>query len=204
MMQEQAAPTPRDLTPELHVHAMNDLRFIRDMMERSASFTAVPGWGMILMGCTALVASVVASGTVSGQGWLAVWMLEAVLAVPIGAVAMGHKARAAKTPLFCGAGWRFMLNLFVPILVGVPITVVVYQHGLWDVLPGLWLLLYGAGVVAGGVFSVRAVPIMGFCFILTGAVALFIPPHWGNFMLAIGFGCLHVLFGSIVAWRHGG
>ena len=188
----------------MHVHAMKDLRFIREVMERSATFTAVSGWGTILMGCTALITAMAASRTDDAEGWLLLWLVEAILAVLIGIVSMGYKARSVRTSLLSAAGWRFMLNLFVPVLAGVPLTVVLYQHGLVSILPGLWLSLYGIGIVTGGAFSVRVVPIMGFCFIAVGIVSLFSPPLWGNAFMALGFGGLHILFGGIVAWRYGG
>ncbi|RJP23418.1 MAG: hypothetical protein C4527_20150 [Candidatus Omnitrophota bacterium] len=188
----------------LHVHAMNDLRFIRDTMERAASFTAVPGWGMVLMGSTAIITALIASQRSTMQDWLVLWLCEAVLASLIGSIAMGYKAHLAQVSLFSGVGWRFMLNLFVPIVAAIPLTVVLYQHGLVDVLPGLWLLLYGAGVVTGGVFSVRVVPMMGICYVLAGVFALFTPAEWGNYFLATGFGGFNIIFGCMIAWRHGG
>ena len=48
------------------------------------------------------------------------------------------------------------------------LTVVLYRAGLRSLLPGVWLLLYGVGVVAAGAFSVKVVPAMGFCFIGLG------------------------------------
>lgn len=204
MIPNRILPIRETETPALHVHAMNDLRFIRAMMERSASFTAVSGWGMILMGCTALITAVAASRSSNIENWLVLWIAEAILAVLIGAVSMVYKARSAKTALFCAAGWRFMLNLSVPVVVAVPLTFVIYQHQLVNLIPGLWLSLYGIGVVTGGAFSVRAVPIMGFCFILVGVASLFVPPFWGNIFMAFGFGCLHILFGGLIAWRYGG
>ena len=62
---------------------MEDLRFIRKTMERGAAFTAVPGWGGVGMGLTALAAAVLASGQSTTEGWLLVWTLEALLAVAI-------------------------------------------------------------------------------------------------------------------------
>lgn len=203
MALRQTFPSPQVDPPALHVHAANDLRFIRQTMERSSRFTAVPGWGTIAMGATALLTA----GLVMWFGPenpFTFWTIEAVPAVAIGFVSMAYKARLVKDSLFSNSGGRFMLNLFVPIAAGVPLTFVLYQRGLEDLLPGLWLLLYGIGVVTGGAFSVRVVPIMGFCFMLTGIASIFAAPHWGNLFLATGFGLIHILFGSIIVWKHGG
>ncbi len=191
-------------TPTLHAHAMNDLRFIRSTMERASSFTAVPGYGMVVMGATAALTAYLSSQRADAEGWLVIWLAEAVLATSIAFISMGYKARSAKISLFTGAGWRFILNLFVPVFAGVPLTLVFYQQGLTEILPGLWLLLYGTGVVTGGAFSVRIIPTMGFGFILTGVVTLFVSPYWGDYMLAFGFGGLHIIFGGAIARRHGG
>ena len=190
--------------PALHVHAMNDLRFIRETMERAASFTAVPGWGMVGMGSTALLTALLASTRSDPREWLILWIGEALVAIAIGSVTMGRKAQAAQITLFSGPGWRFLLNLCVPSLAAVPLTAVLCLNGLVGILPGLWLLLYGVGVVTGGAFAVRVIPLMGFGFILTGIVALFAPPAWGNAFLALGLGGFHLVFGALVAWRHGG
>ena len=117
---------------------------------------------------------------------------------------MKRKANAADAAIFTGAGGKFMLNLCIPILAAIPLTVVLYQNGLAAPLPGLWMLLYGVGVVTGGVFSVRVIQMMGYCFIGLGVAALFAPASWGNVFLAVGFGGTHILFGCVIAWRYGG
>ena len=185
-------------------HAMENLRFIRETMERAGSFTAVPGRGGIAMGVTALVAALVVSRLSGLETWLRAWAGEAVLALAIGIVSMSRKARAANLPVFSGPGRKFALSFSPPMLVAVLLTAVLYRDGLAGVIPGMWLLLYGTAVVAGGAFSVRIVPVMGSCFMLLGAAALFYPPSWGNWFMAAGFGGLHILFGIIIARRHGG
>jgi hypothetical protein len=190
--------------PALHDRAIANLRFIRETMERASSFTAVPGWGGVLMGATALAATFIAAQQASRNLWLATWVVEALLAFVIGGWAMDRKARRVETPLLSGPGRKFALSYSPPILVGALLTVVLYQAGLVNVLPGVWLLLYGTGVVTGGAFSVRIVPVMGLCFMLLGAIALFAPASWRNYLMAAGFGGLHIIFGIIIARRHGG
>jgi hypothetical protein len=97
-----------------------------------------------------------------------------------------------------------LLSFVPPLLAGAVLTTVLYRVDMLMVLPGLWLLLYGAAVVTGGAFSVRIVPVMGICFMLLGAVSLFAPALWGNVFLMLGFGAIHIVFGALIARRHGG
>lgn len=183
---------------------MDDLSFIRRTMERATAFTAVPGWGGVAMGATALVAAAGASRAASASAWVACWLAASAVALLIGGWAMGAKARRAGTPVFSWSGRRFVLSFLPPLAVGALLTIVLLRRGLTEALPGVWLLLYGSGVVTGGAFSVRAVPVMGVCFMLLGIAALFGPPAWGNPLMAAGFGGLHIVFGLLIARRYGG
>ena len=197
---EEETPQP----PALHDRAIANLKFIRETMERASSFTAVPGWGGVLMGATALAASAVAASQRTWGRWLIVWVAEALLALTIGGYALARKARRAGTPVLSGPGRKFALGYAPPILAGMLLTVVLLRGGMLSALPGMWLLLYGTAVVAGGAFSVKIVPVMGMCFMLLGAIALYVPAAWGDYLMAAGFGGLHVIFGIIIARRHGG
>lgn len=188
----------------LQQRASENLAFIRETMERTGSFTAVPGWGGCAMGVTALVAAPIAALQPSPQGWLTIWLVEAVVALLIGGMAVGWKARATRTALLSGPGQTFALTFSPPLLVGALLTLVLYRHGMYSLFPGVWLLLYGTAVVTGGAFSVKVVPVMGLGFMALGAAALFLPWAWGNFLLALGFGGLQVVFGVIIAKRYGG
>ena len=190
--------------PALHDRAMDNLRFIRETMERASAFTAVPGWGQVAIGVTALFAALVASQQNSFQDWLAVWMAEAAVSACIAGWTMYRKAHASDTSLLSRPGRKLLINLAPPMVVGALLTVVFYRAGLTALLPGLWLLLYGTGVVTGGAFSVRPVPVMGLCFMLLGAGALFLPGAWGDALMAAGFGLLHVIFGIHIARNYGG
>jgi hypothetical protein len=171
-------------------------------MERSGAFTAVSGWGQTGIGVTALAAAYIAARQTQA-GWLETWMVEAFLAIAIASVAMNIKSQKLGTPLLSGPARKFALGFFPPLLAGAILTIVLYRHGLTQFLPGSWGVLYGAAVVSGGALSVSIVPVMGACFMLSGVAALFVPA-WGNWMMAASFGGLHILFGILIARRHGG
>jgi len=199
------ARRPRESQPvALGDRARDNIRFIRETMERATSFTAVPGWGGVAMGITAIGAAVIASQERSSLAWLLTWVCEAAMAIAIAVWTTYTKARGAGTAVLSGPGRRFMYSFAPPLFAGVLLTLLLGRIGELSFAPGVWLLLYGTAVVAGGVFSIRIVPLMGLCFMVLGAVALFCPASWGNALLGVGFGGLHIIFGAVIARKHGG
>src|SRR6185295_4115208 len=185
----------RSIEP-IHAHAAEDLRFIRDAMARAAQFTAVPGWGGALMGVTAIGAAAISGPPDGSRRWLLIWLADAALAVSIGLVAMTMKARRSGMPLSSAApAYRFALAYIPPLVAGAVLTAVFAAMGLAGRLPGCWLLLYGTAVATGGALSARIVSLMGLLFMALGAAAFVVPAAWGHWMMAAGFGGLHVVFG---------
>lgn len=195
--------SPRRPPSSMQVHALDNLRFIRETMERATAFTAISGWGLIAVGLSALGAAALAWRKPPAR-WLVVWLVEAVLSFLIATAATVRKARAARMPLFSMPARRFALSFTPPMAVGALLTVALSRAGQWDAIPGMWLLLYGTGIVTGGAFSIRVVPVMGVCFMLLGGLTLFLPPSLGCPMMAAGFGGLHLLFGTLIVRRYGG
>jgi hypothetical protein len=196
---------PRPTPPvALDDRARDNLRFIRETMERAGSFTALPGWGVVAMGITAVGAAVIASVQTSTSAWLLTWACEAAVAIGIALWTTFSKAREAGTSLLSGPSRRFAYSFAPPLFVGALLSVVLVRAGYASAVPGVWLLLYGTGVVTGGAFSIRIVPLMGLCFMVLGAMALFCPARWGDFFLGLGFGGLHIFFGALIARKYGG
>lgn len=193
----------------MHAHAIDNLKYIRETMERAGSFTAVPGWGGLAMGVTALAAAAFASHTTSPEAWLAIWLAEGALAIGIGAFAMWRKSRVVGMPFWSAPARKFLFSFLPPLFAGAILTLALWRADAIAAIPGVWLMLYGAGVITGGAFSVPAIPVMGACFLLEGAAAALLLPKtdsliWADVWLGAGFGGLHVLFGAIVARRYGG
>ena len=187
-------------------------------MERAGAFTAVPGWGGVLMGVSALLTAAIAGPPDSSRRWLACWLGEAAIAMSIALVAIARKARRSGSPLSsssslflsllslfsAGAGRRFALAFVPPLAAGAVLTAAFARLDITAHLPGCWLLLYGAAVSTGGACSVRIVPVMGLCFMALGAAAFALPPAWGSACMSAGFGGLHVGFGLMIARKYGG
>jgi hypothetical protein len=189
----------------IHAHAIDNIRFIRDTMSRATEFTAVPGWGGVAMGVTALITAAVSGPPDDSLRWVLVWLADACVGAAIALGTMAMKARRAGTPLSSAApAHRFALGYLPPLVAGVVLTPVFVLGGLMARLPGCWLMLYGTAAVTGGAFSVRIVPILGLCFMALGVVAFAVPAAWGHWFMAAGFGGLHIGFGLVIARKYGG
>jgi len=203
-MPASAGNEPLPESSALHARAMADLRFIRETMESASAFSAFSGWGLILIGGVATACGLVAARQPTHLGWLTAWVAAAGISALIGALSTARKTRSAQEPLIPGPARKFALSLAPAVVSGALLTVALERAEGFDLLPGMWLLLYGAGLVAAGAWSVRVVPVIGAAFMVLGAVGLLLPLPWGNWLLVGGFGGLHVAFGVIVGRKHGG
>ncbi|MBX3131891.1 MAG: hypothetical protein KF689_00720 [Gemmatimonadaceae bacterium] len=211
----QPSPDRPPATP-LHDRALQDLSFIRRTMEGAASFTDVPGWGLVVAGLVALGAAFIADRQPTPERWLLVWLSAAIVAASLGSLAMLQKMRrrvqGSSAQVLSTPARKFLLSFWPAVFAGAvltlalvdPFTTSIEPHVTARLLPGLWLLLYGVGVTTAGAFSVRAVPLMGIGFITLGVLALFVPALDGDLAMALGFGVLQMAFGFTIARRHGG
>jgi hypothetical protein len=190
--------------PSLQGRAIDDLRFIRETMENAAAFTAVSGWGMVAVGAIAFAAAGVAVTQPTIRGQLIAWFAAAAASIAVSSYAIWRKATRASSPLFHGAGMKFLLSFLPPMTVGAILTYALLERGDFDLVPPMWLMLYGTAVITGGAFSVRVVPLMGLLFIAVGVASLMMPAWTTHWVLGAAFGALHVIFGFIIARRHGG
>ncbi len=197
-------PQPARQPSSLEDRAASDLKFIRDTMERGATFSSVPGWGGTAMGAIGLVAALAAAGQPSPERWLATWLAAAVLAFASGVVAIWRKAGRTGVNLQGRSAQSFATAVIAPIAAGAGVTYVLWSTRTYAAMPAAWLLLYGAGILAGGAFSVPAVRIVGAVFMVLGFAAALTPPAFGNVWLGIGFGGVQIAGGLYIARNHGG
>jgi hypothetical protein len=192
----------------LHDRAMDNLRYIREAMERSGSFTHVSGMGGVGMGLAALAAAALATTARTPVEWVTVWLVAAGVALAISVLFMARKSRADGASLLSGPGRKFAWSVTPALAAGAVLTLALVRAGDISMLPGMWLLLYGTGVVTGGSHSVRPIPVMGATLMAFGVAALLAPSGWdtgwGNLWMAVGFGGVHLVFGAIIWRKYGG
>jgi hypothetical protein len=159
--------------------------------------------GGAVMGAVALIASVLAAEE-TGDRWLITWLVAAAVAAVLGLSAMARKAKRAGATLTGANARRFALGMAAPFVAGAAITYELWVTRSFTAMPPTWLLLYGAGVLTGGIVSVPVVRLLGVCFMALGMLAIVTPSEWGNVWLAVGFGGLQMGFGIYIARNHGG
>ena len=188
----------------MHERAAESIEFIRETMVRSASFTAVPGQGGVAMGAIGVVAAVMASRTATPEAWLATWLIAATVATPIGLAAIWMKARRNHVALWSASGRRFMQGFLPAIVAGAALTLALLRAGRIELLAPTWLLLYGAGILAGATASIAVLTWVGALFMALGVGAVATAGQWADVWLGAGFGGLQIVFGIIITRKHGG
>lgn len=186
-------------TVALDAHALGTLRYIRASID-AARLLAVPGSAGVAMGSVGLIAAVLAAQPVLASRWLEIWLGAGIAAFLCGSALMVHQAVRAESALYRGPARRFLLCLCPPLAAGAVITLALWKHGAPDMIPGIWLLLYGCGVAAASTQTIRIVGAMGVAFAALGVCALALPPAYGNLFLGAGFGGLHLVFGILIGW----
>jgi hypothetical protein len=193
----------REPTP-IQSGAAEHLRYIRSTIEAAHTFTTVPGKGCVAMGIAALVAAALESVPPLRPYWLPIWLMTAVIAGTVALFFMEAKARAQGLSLRRSVAFRFFLTLAPAFVAGGILTVALLPLVGRNVIAGVWLLLYGVGLAACGVFSIPVVLIAGFGFMGLGTVTFVAPDQWAPMMLALGFGIAHLALGVIIMRDYGG
>jgi hypothetical protein len=195
---QRIEPTPIDSG------ALENLRYIRSTIEAAHTFTTVPGKGCIAMGITALVAVGFESIMQLSAHWLSIWVGAAIIACGSALWFMEQKARAQGLSLRRAVAKRFFMTLAPAFIAGAVLTVALVSRVDRELITGMWLLLYGTGLAACGLFAIPAVFTAGLAFMALGIATLWLPPGSAHIVLALGFGGIHLALGTTIVRHHGG
>jgi len=200
-----ATPKPRPPAPTpIDSGALENLRYIRSTIEAAHTFTTVPGKGCIAMGLTALAAVGLETLPQLQALWLSIWVGAAIVACSAALYFMEQKARAQGLSLRRAVARRFFMTLAPAFLAGAILTAALAGQVSREIITGMWLLLYGTGLAACGLFAIPAVFTAGLAFMGLGAATLWLPPGSAHVVLALGFGGIHLVLGATIVRHHGG
>ena len=146
-----------------------------------------------------------AAGSRIDNLWLATWIGEAMISFCIAAWAVHRKASRAAIPLLSKPGRKFALSFSPPMIAGVLLTIALYRAGLTAPAPRRLAAALRRGGHERGRFLREDRSRDGHSASCSAAPARYFPRSpWANAYMAAGFGGLHILFGLVIARRHGG
>jgi hypothetical protein len=199
-----SARTQRSEPTPIGTGAAENLRYIRNAIEASQTFTAVPAKGCFAMSSIAFAAALLETMPALASHWLALWIAAAALACVLALYFMESKARSLGLSLTRTVARRFFMSLAPAFVAGGILTLALADLVARPVITAVWLLMYGAGLTACGVFSVSPVLQAGLVFMALGTIALVLPATAAPTLLAAGFGGIHLALGFAIGRHHGG
>lgn len=196
-----------------------ELAEIKSMMERSTRFLSLNGLSGILAGTYALIAAGMAYGWIYypnipfgtdinaiNQGDILKKLLATaavVLLLSIGTawVMSQNKSRKKAHIFWSPASRRFMLALFIPVLVGGIFCLALISRGYLAVAAPATLIFYGLGLLNASNFTLNDIKYLGYCQLVLGIISAFFPGY-GLMLWAIGFGVLHIIYGAMMYYKY--
>lgn len=195
--------------------ARDHLRVIRQTMERSTQYSTLSGWSGILIGIVAIVGVYLTRSMLGGQpvaiqtvrdaaprlGLL--WATALVLSVAIEFLYNKRRATRVGKRVVSRLGAHILLAALPAFLACGVLTAFFYEHNLLPYILGIWMLCYGLAICAVGLFSARPVTYLGSAFVVSGAITMLAPLTIHLYMMALTFGGFHIIYGIVMARRHG-
>lgn len=192
---------------------------IRHLMERSSRFISLSGFSGILAGLYALAGALAAwwylepglaaryiDGSGGGAGDGLIFLLAdagivLLLAVGTGILLTTRKAEKDGSSLLDAAAKKLILNLCIPLFTGGVFCLAAIRHGhVFYVAPAM-LIFYGLALVHASKYTRDDVRSLGMAEIALGLLSLFIVGY-GLIFWALGFGVLHIIYGTYMYFKY--
>jgi len=190
---------------------IEDLKMIREIMNRSSRFISLSGLSGVFAGSFALIGAYLAYLTVyANQDYLqyrkAVLTTETIttllliavvtllLSIAMGIFLSKRKARKDKQKVWNLQAKRMLINLFIPLITGGFLSLIFLFKGYIGIVAPLTLIFYGLALVNASKYTLTEIRSLGIVEIILGLLAAqFI--GYGLIFWALGFGVLHIIYG---------
>lgn len=190
---------------------LDDLQEIRSIMEQSTRFLSLSGLSGIFAGIFALVGAyivysetnytelvrqgIVPVDSISVTKMLTIAIVVLVLSVSAGIGLSWRKANKAGKSMWSPAAKRLIFHSMIPLIVGGLLILILLSRGYWSIIAGMSLIFYGLALLQASNYTFGQVKYLGILEMILGLLAIQYPGR-GLYFWAIGFGLLHILYGS--------
>ncbi|KFF11540.1 membrane protein [Chryseobacterium soli] len=192
-----------------------DLSHIRSMMERSSRFISLSGLSGVVAGLTALIGAGYVYFVLKREGisyfdgdrniyqpelvreLVIIGALILFVALLSGYIFTANKSRKKGLKIWDATTKRLLITFVVPLITGGIFCLALLFHHLFVWIAPATLIFYGLALVSAERYTLTDVKYLGYCQIVLGLVSLFFL-GWGLLFWAIGFGVLHIVYGSIM------
>ena len=198
----------------------NELASIRSLMERSSKFISLSGLSGILAGVYALIGAIVAYFSLyNGENrdlsspyyysfryvmtsllfFIAILVLLASLVT--GFILTNRKAKKKGQPIWGYTSRAILFNMSVSLIAGGIMILILVWREYYGIVAPASLIFYGLALVSASNFTFKDVRYLGLSEIILGLIAACLPGY-GLLFWAIGFGVLHIVYGSMMYFKY--
>jgi hypothetical protein len=183
-----------------HLQAIQD---IKTMMERSTRFSSISGKAGIVVGILAVIvfAGIKWFNVTSVASLFVVMVGTLILALSIGLYLSIAKAKKEGAAIFDTTAKRFLVQFFIPLIVGGILCLIFAYHGDYTYIPSIMLIFYGFALLHASKFSLDTIKNLGYLELIIGLLAAAFTTY-GMWFWVIGFGLLHVIYGFIIYTKY--
>jgi predicted lysophospholipase L1 biosynthesis ABC-type transport system permease subunit len=196
-----------------------ELAEIKSMMERSTRFLSLTGLSGVMAGIFALIGAGMAyywiyypnppygfrTSTIQDTQTLTNLLLTAaavlILSLMTGWILSSRKSQRTSSKLLTSASKRFFLALIIPLIVGGIFSLALISRGYLIIVAPATLVFYGLALVNASHFTLSDIKYLGYCELLLGIITAFFPGY-GLITWTLGFGVLHVIYGTMVYYKY--
>jgi hypothetical protein len=192
---------------------LDDISQIKDLMNRSSRFISLSGLSGILAGLYAITGATVAylfllpqdDGYVVLHGWnfrliVAILITVAVLSFVTAYLLTTRKAKKNNEKIWDDTTKRLLINFFVPLVTGGIYILIKLNSQHYGLTASLMLIFYGLALVNASKYTIGTVQYLGYTQIVLGLICAALPGY-GFWFWVIGFGILHIVYGSIMHFK---
>ena len=197
----------------------SELNSIRNLMERSAKFISLSGLSGILAGCYALIGAgfgyYIVYGASGGLDYRDYYVNDETVVFKLVSIAFVvlmlslitcvlltlRKAKQKGEKVWNPSSKNLLVNMAIPLLTGGILVLILLLRGYLGIIAPATLIFYGLALVAGSHYTFTDVKWLGIYEIVLGLLAACLP-GFGIVFWTIGFGVLHIIYGSIMHFRY--